>query len=132
MITFALNSQQAEIITQINKINSSLNEVIFQSKEYSSKEINLSLQDTLIISEKIPDNIKKYFNIDIMPFNSDIENIRKLLRILEINNFYGIRTEDLSVLNIIEEDNLNLKVILDSTTGGNNINYYNFFLILNQ
>jgi len=132
LITFALNSQQAEIITQINKINSSLNEVIFQSKEYSSKEINLSLQDTLIISEKIPDNIKKYFNIDIMPFNSDIENIRKLLRILEINNFYGIRTEDLSVLNIIEEDNLNLKVILDSTTGGNNINYYNFFLILNQ
>ncbi len=127
MITFALNSQQAEIITQINKINSSLNEVIFQSKEYSSKEINLSLQDTLIISEKIPNNIKKYFNIDIMPFNSDIENIRKLLRILEINNFYGIRTEDLSVLNIIEENNLNLKVILDSTTGGNNINYYNFF-----
>ncbi len=127
MIIFVENSQQIEVITKINQIYNSLNEVILQSKEYSSKEINLTLSETLNLSKKIPDKIKKYFAIDIIPFNSDIKNIKELLKILVKNNFYGVRTEDLSILNIIEENNLNLKIILDSTTGGNNINYYNFF-----
>lgn len=127
MITFVENIQQIEIITKINQNYSYLNEVILQSKEYSSKEVNLTLLNMLNLSKKIPDKIRKYFAIDIMPFNSDIDNIKELLKILIKNNFYGVRTEDLSILNIIEEDNLNLKIILDSTTGGNNINYYNFF-----
>jgi len=127
LITFVKNNEEIKAIERINKKNNIINEVIFQSLEYSSKEVNLTLFDTLKLSQKINKRIRKYFALDKLPFNKDIKPIKELLNTLIKNDFYGIRTEDLSILNIIEENNLSLKIILDSTTGGNNINYYNFF-----
>ncbi len=72
-------------------------------------------------------NIKKWFLLTLMPFNNEIDSIKKILYKLVEYNFYGVVIQDLSILNIIKDENINLKIIIDNSTGGNNIEFYRFF-----
>jgi len=128
LITYVRSKKEIEIINKLTKEYGIDVDIVFQSKEYSSNELYLSFDDILNFYESSDNNSKKYYAVDIIPFNKDIPRIKDLLFCLTDMNFYGVRTEDISVLNIIEENNLPLKVILDSTTGGNNIKYYDFFI----
>ncbi len=75
-----------------------------------------------------PFDVKLWFVYEKMVFNSDLDNLKDLLKKLESNGFYGIRCSDYSLIQIAKELNSSLKLVWDPKTGGNNLLYYDFFI----
>jgi len=128
-ITYISDFEQIKICKEFN-----ITELIFQAYKYSSKITNSenTIDDLFYNLEKkefkeLLSKTKLWFELDIIAFDKDFKYIEDLLNKLVEKGFYGVRIQDIGIYYLIFEKKIPLKISLDTTTGGNNVEFYNFF-----
>lgn len=133
-ITYISDFEQIKICKLLN-----VNEIIFQAYKYSSKITNPENTIDKIFDILSKDEFKEptkemklWFEVDILAFDKDFTGIEELLNNLVKNGFYGVKIQDIGIYYLIFEKKIPLKISLDTTTGGNNFEFYNFFAKYNE
>ncbi len=128
-ITYISDFEQIKICKLLN-----VNEIIFQAYKYSSKITNpentIDKIFDILSKDEFKEPIKEmklWFEVDILAFDKDFTGIEELLNNLVKNGFYGVKIQDIGIYYLIFEKKIPLKISLDTTTGGNNFEFYNFF-----